>query len=111
MRTNRHRRLIAYGILALGALVLVGWLRYEQQQSFVSPVLNEEPAYPAQHPNEEQIRQLVVGTLHASARLEMVARLFTQRFRQHDVPFSVWWAVLDSNQRPLRCERSALPLS
>ncbi len=22
-----------------------------------------------------------------------------------------WWAMLGSNQRPLRCERSALPLS
>src|SRR3990172_12108634 len=32
-------------------------------------------------------------------------------FRQFLAYFSekLWWAVLDSNQRPLRCEHSALP--
>ncbi len=86
MRTNRHRRLIAYGLLAIGALVLVGWLRYEQQRSFARVIIEEEPVYPAQHPTEGQICEWVAQTPDNSARLEIVARQFTQRFRQHDVP-------------------------
>src|ERR1700736_5400685 len=45
---------------------------------------------------------------------ETVARV-RERLPQDDVPVFVrsqaWWARLGSNQRPLRCQRSALPLS
>jgi hypothetical protein len=44
---------------------------------------------------------------HATARVPNQPPTTAPRFAQ----WATWWAMLGSNQRPLRCERSALPLS